>query len=57
MVTNKDVADGDIYEGHMINPCYSRLTRRLISDDYVKAVLNDCGKNAVTSNFEPEKCV
>lgn len=57
MVTNKNVSDGDSYEGCMINPCYSRMNRKMVSDEYVKAVLNDCGKNAVTSRFEPENCV
>lgn len=57
VVTNKTVADGDIYVGCMINPCFSRMTRRMVSDDYVKSVLTDCSENAVTSRFEPEKCI
>ena len=57
MVTNKKIADGDSYEGHMINPCYSHMTRRMVSDDYVKTVLKDCGENAETGHFEPEKCL
>lgn len=57
MVANKDVADGDIYSGYMINPCFSHINRRMVSDDYVKEVLKDCGKNAKTSRFEIEKYV
>lgn len=57
MVTNKEIADGDLYEGCMINPCYSHMTRRMVSDDYVKSVLKDCGENAETSRFESEKCI
>ena len=45
-VTNKNVVDGDIYAGWMINPCYSRLNRRMVSDDYVKEVLKDSSENA-----------
>lgn len=57
MVSNKDVADGDTYYGCMINPCYSYINRRMVSDDYVKEVLSDCGENAETSRFEIEKCI
>lgn len=57
MVANKDVSDGDIYSGYMINPCYSHINRRMVSDDYVKEVLKDCAENAETSRFEIEKCV
>ena len=57
MVVNEDVAAGDIYIGCMINPCYSLLNRRMVSDDYVKEVLKDCSENAETSRFEIEKCV
>lgn len=56
-VTNKYIGDGDIYVGWMINPCYSRLNRRMVSDGYVKEVLKDCGENAETSRFEIEKCI
>ena len=45
-VTNINVVDGDIYAGWMINPCYSRLNRRMVSDDYVKEVLKDSSENA-----------
>lgn len=57
MVVNKDVADGDMYEGWMINPCYSHLNRRMVSDDYVKDVLKDCSENAQTFNLDIEKCI
>ena len=42
MVTNKTIKDKDSFEGGMINPCYSKLTRRMVDYDYVKNVLNDC---------------
>ena len=57
MVANKDVADGDIYSGYMINPCYSHINRRMVSNDYVKEVLKDCAENAETGRFEIEKFV
>lgn len=57
MVANKDVADGDIYNGWMISPRFSHITRRMVSADYVKAVLKNCAENAETSRFEIEKCV
>lgn len=57
MVTNKDIADGDIYNGCMINPCYSLINRRMVSDEYVKGVLRYCGENADTSFFEIEKYI
>ena len=42
MVTNKDIKDKDVFEGGMINPCYSKLIRRTVDDDYVKYMLGDC---------------
>ena len=48
LVKNQDVADGDSYKGCMINPCYSRLKRRMVSDQYVNNVLKDCNDNAET---------
>ncbi len=57
VVTNKDVANGDVYYGCMINPCYSHIKRRMVCDDYVKEVLKECGENAKTSRFEIDKCV
>ncbi len=41
-VTNKNIKEGDIYEGQMINPCYSILTRRMVDYDYVSKILDDC---------------
>lgn len=57
MVVNKDVADGDMYEGCMINPCYSHLKRRMVSDDYVKDVLKDYSENARTICPDIEKYI
>ena len=41
-VTNDLIKDGDSFEGGMINPCYSRLTRKMVSKDYINNILNDC---------------
>ena len=41
-VTNDGIKAGDIYEGGMINPSYSILTRKMVDYDYVKKVLEDC---------------
>lgn len=41
-VTNNDIADGDSYEGSMINPSYSILSRRMVDYDYVQKVLDEC---------------
>lgn len=41
-VTNNEIKDGDIYEGGMINPSYSRLSRMMVDYDHVKKVLEDC---------------
>ena len=41
-VTNDGIEAGDIYEGGMINPSYSKLTRKMVDYDYVKTVLEDC---------------
>lgn len=44
-VTNKSVANRDMYVGWMINPCYSHLNRRMVNDGYVKEILKDSGEN------------
>jgi len=41
-VTNNDIADGDNYEGGMINPSYSKLSRKMVDFEYVQKVLEDC---------------
>ena len=41
-VTNDGIKAGDIYEGGMKNPSYSRLTRKMVNYDYVKKVLEEC---------------
>lgn len=51
MVTNKTIKDKDSFEGGMINPCYSKLTRRMVDYDYMKNVLNDC-KNHSDSRLD-----
>lgn len=45
-VTNKNIKPADIYEGQMINPCYSILTRRMVDYEYVIKVLDDCRKHS-----------
>lgn len=49
MVTNKTIKDKDSFEGGMINPCYSKLTRRMVDEDYVRNMLNDCKKHTDSS--------
>lgn len=49
MVTNKNIKDKDSFEGGMINPSYSKLTRRMVDNDYVKKVLNDCKDHSDSS--------
>ena len=41
-VTNKNIKAGDVYEGGMINPSYSRLSRTMVDYDYVKKILDEC---------------
>ena len=48
-VTNRNIKDKDTFDGGMINPCYSKLSRRMVDDDYVKEVLNDCKKHSDSS--------
>ena len=49
MVTNSNIKDKDTFEGGMINPCYSKLSRRMVDNDYVTEVLNDCRKHSDSS--------
>ncbi len=49
MVTNKTVKDKDSFEGGMINPCYSKLIRRMVDEDYVRNILNDSKKHSDSS--------
>lgn len=35
-------ANGDNYEGGMINPSYSKLSRKMVDFEYVQKVLEDC---------------
>lgn len=41
-MTNKDIKAGDFYEGSMINPSYSKLSRRMVDYVYVKKILEEC---------------
>ena len=47
--TNKEIKDGDVYEGYMINPAYSKLTRRVVDADYVNKVIENCRQNSDSS--------
>lgn len=41
-VTNDDIEDGDQFEGWMISPGYSKLSRRMVTPQYVSEVLKEC---------------
>lgn len=43
-VTNDDIKDGDQFEGWMISPGYSKLSRRMVTPQYVSEVLEECRK-------------
>ncbi len=53
-VTNKDIKDGDVFEGDMINPCYSRLSRTMVTKNYVNKILNDCRKKTDCESIFPD---
>lgn len=46
MVTNKGIKDKDAFDGGMINPCYSKLSRRMVGVEYVKQMLRNCRDNS-----------
>lgn len=41
-VTNANIKAGDYYEGGMINPSNSRLSRKMVDYGYVKKILEEC---------------
>ena len=43
-VTNNNVIDGDHFEGNMISPSYSKISRRMVDYEYVSNILDDCRK-------------
>ena len=47
-VTNENVVDGDKYEGMMINPSYSKLTRTMVDSKYLQDIMSDCKKRTYT---------
>lgn len=53
-VTNRNIKDGDAFEGMMINPCYSRLTRNLVTKEYVNQVLEDCRNKTDSESIFPD---
>lgn len=55
-LTNQNIKKDEVFEGYMINPCYSLLRRRLVSVDDVNEILMDCYKNAETGYELPILC-
>lgn len=41
-VTNNNIGDGDYFEGGMISPGYSKMFRRMVDNEYVSKILNEC---------------
>ena len=41
-VTNNNVTDGDVFEGGMISPGYSKMSRRMVDNEYVSKILDEC---------------
>lgn len=54
LVTNNEIKDKDEFEGCMINPCYSRLSRRMVTKEYVNEKLIDCRTNAFSESVFPD---
>ena len=48
-VTNEKISDGDWFVGIMINPAYSRLIRRVVKQEYVDTIMEDCRKSSDSS--------
>lgn len=55
-LTNQNIKKDEVFEGYMINPCYSLLRRRLVSVDDVNEILMDCYKNVETGYELPILC-
>lgn len=53
-VTNKGLIAGDLFEGVMINPCYSRLSRKMVTKEYVNEILNDCRAKTYCASIFPD---
>ena len=53
-IANKEIKDKDEFEGYMINPCYSRLTRKMVTKEYVNDILIDCSENTFSSSIFPD---
>ena len=53
-VTNKGLKAGDVFEGGMINPCYSRLSRKMVTKEYVNKILNDCREKTDCESIFPD---
>lgn len=43
-VTNNNIINGDSFEGIMISPGYSKMSRRIVDYEYVCKILDDCKK-------------
>lgn len=53
-VYNNEIKDKDVFEGCMINPCFSRLTRKMIAKEYVNDKLIDARENAFSESIFPD---
>lgn len=53
-VANNEIKDKDEFKGCMINPCYSRLTRKMVRKEYVNNILIDCRENAFSGSIFPD---
>ncbi len=45
-VANSEIKDGDFYEGIMMPPSYSKLSRQMVDYNYVEQVLEDCRQHS-----------
>lgn len=41
-VTNNNVVDKNSFEGSMISPGYSKMSRRMVDYEYVSEIFNNC---------------
>lgn len=54
LVANNEIKDKDEFEGFVINPCFSRLTRKMVTKEYVNDKLNDCRGNTFSDSIFPD---
>lgn len=53
-IANNEIKDKDEFEGYMINPCYSRLRRKMVTKKYVNDILIDCSENTFSGSIFPD---